>query len=162
MQESNRVGLINSMPMVMGEDMEFVERTFAHAGYKRFPDSRRPARTQRMRAMVPTVEAAYHINFARIGSPERKIDTRYTVDDAQMGPHFFIDVILFPLSKQVQVEVTQDGGNILLSNAPTINRSATVDPRFIVGAIVLLCRHARPPRCVSAANFFCTFSFSPS
>ncbi len=79
-----------------------------------------------------------------------------------MGTHFLIDAILFPLSEQVQVEVAQDGGNILLSNALTINWGATVDPRFIVGAIVLLCRHARPPRSVSAANFFCTFSFSPS
>src|SRR6266496_2568889 len=93
--------------------------------------------------MSPTVEVADHGDGACIGSPERKVDAWHPADRAEMGTHFLIDAILFPLSEQVQVEVAQDGGNILLS-----------DESLIWQAIVLLCCHARPPRYVPATSAF--------
>src|SRR2546423_11769775 len=125
------IALLNSVVVEARANGVLVEGSRCQPRHKAFPDTQiLVSQVHRSGPMLPIVEVADHRDRACIGSPESKVDACHPVDDEQMGTHFLIDAILFPLSEQVQVEVAQDGGNILLSNALTINWGATVDPRF--------------------------------
>ena len=80
MPESKRVGFVDGVIMVAGDDVIFVNRASGDAGNKALPDARTLTRPQRMRIFVPPVEAAYDGDRARIRRPDAEADAGLTVD----------------------------------------------------------------------------------
>src|SRR5690242_9657452 len=108
--KSVRVVLLYRIVVKARGDGVLIEGSHSQPWHKTFPDPKiLVSQMHGSSSMLPAIEVTNHRDRMSIGSPEGKIDTCYTVDDAEMGPHFLIDAILFPLSKQVQVEVAQDG-----------------------------------------------------
>jgi hypothetical protein len=62
---------------------------------------------------IPTIEIAYDGDRARIGCPNSKIHPCNTMYYTLMRSHLFVDAMVFPLPKQIQVEIAKDGRNSL-------------------------------------------------
>lgn len=59
-------------------------------------------------APIPAIEVADDGDALRIWCPGSKVDAFYSIDDAGMGPHLLVDAIILPLSKKVQIEITEE------------------------------------------------------
>ncbi len=58
---------------------------------------------------VPTVETANHTHPLRVGRPNRKTDTRHSVNDPHLGTELFIDAPFISLAEQIQVRLPEGG-----------------------------------------------------
>ena len=59
-QDAKRIGFIDDIAVVMRNDVELIQRAFADAGQKSFPDTGTAASLKRMGSRVPSDEAAYY------------------------------------------------------------------------------------------------------
>src|SRR5713226_2279608 len=78
-QKSDRVRFVHPVAVVIGDDMKLVYRSFSGAGNKAFPNARTAARLERMRTVVPPIEASDHVHISRIGRPYAEDRTLYAL-----------------------------------------------------------------------------------
>jgi len=57
---------------------------------------------------VPVVEVADNADAARTRGPNGKVDPGNTVDGSQVGPQFFVGVVMAALAHQIKVEFRQE------------------------------------------------------
>src|SRR3954462_442788 len=107
MQNSEGIGFIDDVAVVIRHDMKFVKRALANSWDKRFPDAGAAARLQDVGARVPSVEAAYDRNFARVRGPHRKGRAILAVHPADVGAQPLVNAIVRAFIKEVQVLGTE-------------------------------------------------------
>src|ERR1700690_655405 len=69
MPQSEGVGLVDDVPVMMRNDMKFINRALGDAGDEALPDARAPTGAQRMRTRIPPVEAANDRHLAGVRRP---------------------------------------------------------------------------------------------
>src|SRR5947207_14749403 len=69
MKNSVRIGFVYDVRVLMRANMKLVKRALVHSGNKSLPNTRIAACLQLVRLPVPSVEAANHRNFTRVGRP---------------------------------------------------------------------------------------------
>src|SRR2546427_3529368 len=69
MKNSVRIGFVYDVRVMMRANMKLVKRALVHSRNKSFPNTRIATCLQLVRLPVPSVEAANHRNFTRIGRP---------------------------------------------------------------------------------------------
>ncbi len=130
LQQSNRIGLIDAVPVMMRLDMKLVERALVCPGNESFPDARIPSRAQGMRLRMPLVEASNHRHRTRIRRPHGETRSRFATRRHEVRAHLFVNPVVATLIKQIEVVVGQQG-NILPRRARrTFRRLAHIPLRI--------------------------------
>jgi hypothetical protein len=89
--EAVRVGLIDAIATVFGDNMVLIWTPHFDPGQKAFPNARLSSGLQGMAALVPAVKIAHHIHVRRIGSPDSKIRALSLTKAQGMRPELFIE-----------------------------------------------------------------------
>src|SRR3989442_9945943 len=97
MKNSVRIGFVYDVRVMMRANMKLVKRALVHSGNKSFPNTRIAACLQLVRLPVPSVEAANHRNFTRVGRPHGERDRKSTRLNSS---HVRISYAVFCLKKK--------------------------------------------------------------
>src|SRR5213592_3345439 len=97
------IGLVADVSLMMGNDVELVERTLFDARNKAFPDSRGSFGFQLVRIVVPVVEASGDRNLAGIGSPDAKHGPYFAVEGRHVRPELVVGAIIPALVEEVKI-----------------------------------------------------------
>src|SRR5690348_1400633 len=89
--------------MILRNDMKFVERTFPDSRNKSFPNARRTARLQGMRATIPIIEISDHRYSARIRRPHTERSSAITVKRRQMRAQLVVSAIVSALIEKIEI-----------------------------------------------------------
>src|SRR5256885_8345987 len=88
-------------------DLVLVDRAFAEAGKKEFPNSRRAARAHGMDASVPSVEIADDADASCRRRPDSEINSGNSIDGLRVRAEFFVGIVVAAFGHKVQVEITE-------------------------------------------------------
>src|SRR5450631_4403751 len=106
------IGLIDGIVIDIRIDGIFIDNANMQARHKTFPYSQIDmALLHGSGAAVPGVKVANNRYRACMGCPDSEIDAHDAIDRAYMSTELFINVILFTLTKQVEIEIAKDRGN---------------------------------------------------
>ena len=107
LEQSDRIGLIDTMPVMVRLDVKLVERAFVGCRDESLPDTRIPPRMEWMRLRMPLVKAADHGYRARIGSPHAEACPRLASRGQDVCTQLVVDPIVAALVEKVEVVVSQ-------------------------------------------------------
>src|SRR5262245_33723370 len=105
MAEAIRVGLIDAIAIVFGNNMVLIRTPHFDPSQKAFPNARLSSGLQGMAVLVPAVKIAHHIHGRRIGSPDGKIRALCLTKAQRMRPELFIEARVCTL-----IEIMEVGG----------------------------------------------------
>ena len=131
-RQGDRVGFFTAVPMLGGDNVELVERSFPHARDKTFPDSGAAARLQLVGLRIPPVEAANHRHLASIGRPDAEHGALHSLGLHQVRAHFFVNPVVAALVEQVEILRGQQGD--VVSNARGFGCSIGIHS-FVLGLV---------------------------
>src|SRR6266550_5165766 len=103
MKNSVRIGFVYDVRVMMRANMKLVKRALVHSRNKSFPNTRIATCLQLVRLPVPSVEAANHRNFTRIGRPHGKLRALLAIVVQEMRPEFLVDAIVRSFVEKMKV-----------------------------------------------------------
>jgi len=95
------------MSVTIRHDVKFVNRAFGDRGDEPFPDTRTSTGMQRMRTVIPTVEAADDRYLARIGRPHAETRALLAAYRGKVRAHLFISAVVAALIEKIKVLLGQ-------------------------------------------------------
>ena len=107
MQDAKRIGFIDDIAVVMRNDVELIQRAFADAGQKSFPDTGTAARLKGMRSWVPSIEAAYYGHGTRIRRPNSEAGSWLITNGRDVRAQLVIDPVMCSFVKEMEILVSQ-------------------------------------------------------
>ena len=110
MKNAERIGLLAHMSLIVRNDVVLVQRAFADAGNKPFPDTRTAARQQRMRLRVPAVEIADHGNRAGVRRPNSEVGARLPPDRGDVRAQLVVNPVVRAFVEEMEVLLGQQAG----------------------------------------------------
>ncbi len=99
--EADRIGLIDAIAVMVGDDVVFVESALSHAGNKANPDARRALGVEPPAGLVPAVEVAHHENLLCARSPDGELRSGNAIANAQVRPEFFVKPIVVAFVEEI-------------------------------------------------------------
>src|SRR5712692_291527 len=106
-EKAKRISFVADVSMMLRSDVKFIERALGDPGHKSFPNAGLPAGMQRMRAMVPLIEASDHRYFPCIRCPHTEAGALLPASGDDVRTELVIDPIVTALVEEVQVLVSQ-------------------------------------------------------
>ena len=92
---------------VLAANLEFVMRSFVHAGEENFPNARGNELAHRVGAAVPVVEVPDHAHTLGGGRPHREMHAGHLVDHLHMGAEFFVDVVVRAFVEKIDIHLAE-------------------------------------------------------
>ena len=102
-----RVGFIDQFSTA-GSNLIFVNAALGDARDKQFINACRSQQSHGVKSSIPHIKTAHHTDTSGIRRPHGKSCPFDTVDGLHMGTKFFINLIIFSLSKDITVKIRHD------------------------------------------------------
>src|SRR5271165_469069 len=129
-QQAERIGLVDSISMLPGFDVEFVECTAFGAGNKTLPDPGRAPWAEAMRLGIPAVEAADHRHRSRIRRPHAEDGAGLALVRGEVRAHLVVNAVIAALVEEVEILVGEklrgSEGGILAHKGATLGARLSV------------------------------------
>src|ERR1700723_1798932 len=106
-EEAEWIRLVHHIPLLLRNDVILVNRTLGHSGNEPLPNPRTPTRLERMRAVIPPVEAANDGHAACIRRPDTEICTRLITNRSKMGAQGLVGAVITPLVEKIEILLSQ-------------------------------------------------------
>src|SRR5450631_2228250 len=107
-QQAERVGLIDVVPVALRFDVEFVERAFSYSSDEALPDARGAAGGETVGLGVPLVETANDGYGARIGGPYAEHRAGLAIVGEEVGSHLFVEAVVAAFVEEVEILVGKE------------------------------------------------------
>src|SRR5579863_1844255 len=102
-QQTERVCLVDDMSMTIRNDVKFIDRALGDSRNEPLPDTRTSTRTQRMRPVIPPVEAANNRQFVRIRRPHAEKCALRLANGGKVAPQLFVGAIVTAFIEKIKI-----------------------------------------------------------
>ena len=110
MHQTERIGLVDVVAVVLGLDVKLIQSTLGGAGNETLPDAGLAAALQDVGARTPIIEAADHRDQPRIRRPHAEHHSSVAITSDQMGTHGLIHAVIAALIEKIKILIGEQGG----------------------------------------------------
>src|SRR5437764_10626267 len=107
------IGFVDTIPMAIRIDVEFVQRAVLCAGHKSLPHAGGCSWLQTIGLRIPAIKATHNRYAARIGGPDAEHRSGLAITGREMRSHSVVDAVVATFVEEIEVLV---GANPRLGN----------------------------------------------